>query len=95
MEAVQDSLTSIQMSWKPLSTFRYNMTGCIVNYMSEEGDSGKVTVSGSSRMYALTGLKEGGTYIITANASFNLTHSVCEVTRRVHLCELTSFHLAL
>ena len=60
--AVQTSYTSILVFWSPSS----DATGYRIDYDSNGGDSGSVTVSGGSTdEYTLTGLQNGDTYNIT------------------------------
>ena len=65
MVAVQESATSIRVSWSPSS----DATGYIISYT--DGDSSdSVTVSdGSTDNYLLTGLQNGATYTISIVAT--------------------------
>ena len=63
--AVQDSPTSILVSWSPSS----DATGYMIHYDSSGGHSGSETVSGGSTdSYLLTGLHNGDTYNISIAA---------------------------
>ena len=60
--AVQAGPTSILVSWSPSS----DATGYRIDYDSNGGDSGSVTVSGGSTdSETLTGLRNGDTYTIS------------------------------
>ena len=77
MVAVQESATSIRVSWSPSS----DATGYIISYT--DGDSSvSVTVSdGSTDNYLLTGLQNGVTYSIAIIATSHYFHSDSVTTK--------------
>ena len=67
LTAVQEGLTSIRVSWSPLTPLG-NTTGYRISYSG--GSSGSVDVSGGSTdNYLLTGLVMGATYTISIVAT--------------------------
>ena len=68
VSAVQDSPTSILVSWTPPSA----ATGYRIHYIDSDGvDSGNVTVSSGTNSYIILGLLNGQTYNISIMATFN------------------------
>ena len=64
MIAVQESPTSIQVSWTPSPSVRAT-TGYRIEYTSDGGSSDSVTVSGDTTTHLLEGLQSGETYTIS------------------------------
>ena len=62
--AVQESPTSIQVSWTPSPSVRAT-TGYRIEYTSDGGSSGMATVSGDTTTHLLEGLQSGETYTIS------------------------------
>ena len=62
--AVQESPTSIQVSWTPSPSVR-DTTGYGIEYTSDGGSSDSVTVSGDATTHLLEGLQSGETYTIS------------------------------
>ena len=74
MTAVQDSPTSIRVSWTPPSQL-VGITGYRISYTGES-NSGSVNITGGDS-YRLTELTNGETYTITIRAtSIHLSESV-------------------
>ena len=90
MTAVQDSPTSIRVSWTPSS----DATGYMIHYTSSRGDSGSEDVSGGhSDSHTLTGLVKEDTYNISIMATSHTLSSspiTVEITlsKEDHLIEL-------
>ena len=61
--AVQESPTSIQVSWTPSPSVR-DTTGYRIEYTTSGGSSDSVTVSGHTTTHLLEGLQSGETYTI-------------------------------
>ena len=62
--AVQESPTSIQVSWTPSPSMR-DTTGYRIEYTSDGGSSDSVTVSGDTTTHLLEDLQSGETYTIS------------------------------
>ena len=68
VSAVQDSPTSILVSWTPSIA----ATGYRIHYIDSDGvDSRNVTVSSGTNSYIILGLLNGYTYNISIMATFN------------------------
>ena len=76
--AVQESPTSVRVSWSPPSPL-WDTTGYRISYSG--GSSGSVDVSdGSTSIHTLTGLENGASYTISiVGASLHLPSEVVEV----------------
>ena len=71
MTGVQDSPTSIRVTWTPPDPLD-GVTGYRIYYTNGGGSSGNQTVSGGNTMtHTLTGLTNGETYTISIVATSN------------------------
>ena len=85
--AVQESLTSIRLSWSPPTPLGYT-TGYRIFY-SGGGSSGSVDVSdGSTDNYLLTGLVMGATYIIISIVATSQSHLSERAETTITLCKM-------
>ena len=82
MEAVQNGLTSIMVTW----TVSSDATGYRISYTSDS-DSGSREVGVSATSLTLSGLKNRETYSISIVATSQDLPTSSPITREVELCE--------
>ena len=71
LTAVQDSLTSILVSWTPPASGGASRTGYRISYQIDGGSEQSVDVGATATNHTLTGLQSGATYSISIVARSN------------------------